>query len=64
LIRDPDCCTKDSLPAFAMPAFFLKNNLEVLVWSLLVLGTVAVQDYRRAAIYKDVNSLSAAGEAN
>jgi hypothetical protein len=30
-----------------MPAFFLKNNLEVLVWSLLIFGTVAVQDYRR-----------------
>jgi hypothetical protein len=47
-----------------MPAFFLKNNLEVLVWSLLIFGTVAVQDYRRAAIHNDVNSLSAAGEAN
>jgi len=47
-----------------MLAFFLKNNLEVLVWSLLIFGTVVVQDYRRAAIHKDVNSLFVAGEAN
>jgi len=47
-----------------MPAFFLKNNLEVFLWSLLIFGTVAVQDYRRVAIHKDVNSPYAAGEAN